>query len=318
MPDPPPPLPTQQHPLLAPIPARGSRRQSAPLNFFPLGLSESFVTRASKNPRLRVARIFWALAWFAFSGNAFSAGLSFAGVPFASPATVQANVPLSDLEKSYVSEGGNAVPSHTVAVLAVPRGFDPNKTWPVLVVFSSSDFEHQNRDALKMFYRPPALAAGWVLIAGDGPLPAKQDSSGWRAGHTLAALDALNRSFPGSVKWPIACVGHSGGAKRASYLAPLLAAGGYRVKGIFLSGMNEERITEGYRRFQPGADFLRTPIFLSSGARDVIATLAQHQAVEKSMRRTGFENIRHTTHPGGHEVPPTQVQEALRWFRTGS
>lgn len=229
-----------------------------------------------------------------------------------------ANVPLSDLEKSYVTEGGNAVPSHTVAVLAVPGGFDPKRTWPVLVVFSSSDHEHQNRDDLMMIYRHTALAAGWVLIAGDGPQPARQDSSGWRAGHTLAALDALNRSFPGSVKWPIACAGQSGGSKRASYLAPLLAARGYRLVGIFLTGMNEERITEGYRRFQPGHDFLRTPIFLSSGVPDMIATLDQQNAVENSMRRTGFENIRHTTHPGGHEVRPTQVQEALRWFRKGS
>jgi surfactin synthase thioesterase subunit len=225
---------------------------------------------------------------------------------------------MSDLEKSYVSEGGNAVPSHTVAVLAVPRGFDPKKTWPILVVFASSDYERQNRDALMMFFRPPALAAGWVLIAGDGPQPARQDSSGWRAGHTLAALDALHRSFPGSQKWPMACVGHSGGAKRASYLAPLLATRGYRLAGIFLTGMNEERITEGYQRFKPGHGFLRTPIFLSSGVRDMIATLEQHNAVEKSMRRTGFGNIRHQSFPGGHRVEQTHFQEALRWFRTGS
>ena len=265
-----------------------------------------------------MARIFCALAWLAFSASAFPAGLSFAGVPFIPSATVRANVPLSDFEKSYVSEGGNVVPSHTVAMLAVPRAFDPRKTWPVLVVFSSSDHEHQNRDDLMSIYRPTALAEGWVLLAGDGPKPARQDSSGWRAGHTLAALDALNRSFPGSLKWPIVCAGQSGGAKRASYLAPLLAARGYRVAGIFLEGINEERITQGYRRFQPGRDFLRTPIFLSSGVRDMIATLEQQNAVENSMRRTGFENIRHTTFPGGHEVLPTQVQEALRWFRTGS
>ncbi|HEV2840822.1 MAG TPA: hypothetical protein VGW39_05810 [Chthoniobacterales bacterium] len=265
----------------------------------------------------RKSTIFCAVAWLAFSASAFPAGLNFAGVPFTPPATVSANVPLSDLEKSYVSEGGNAVPSHTVAVLAVPRGFDPKKTWPVLVVFSSSDYEHQNRDALKMLYRPPALAAGWVLIAGDGPQPARQDSSGWRAGHTLAALDAFNRSFPGSVKWPMVCVGHSGGAKRASYLAPLLAARGYRLTGIFLNGINEERITQGYQRFKPGHDFLRTPIFLNNGVNDLIATPAHHNEVEKSMRRTGFNNIRHTTFPGGHEVRPSQLEEALRWFRKG-
>ena len=278
----------------------------------------SDVTRASKNLRSRVAKLFCALAWLAFSASAFPAGLSFAGVPLTPGRTVRVSVPLSELEKSYVAEGGNAVPPYTVATLAIPRGFDPKKTWPVLIVFSSSDHLFPSWYDLMGIYRMPALAEGWVLLAGDGPKPPPVlDSSGWRAGHTLAALDALNRSFPGSSKWPIVCAGQSGGSKRASYLAPLLAAGGYRVAGIFLNGMNEERITEAYRRFKPGHDFLRTPIFLSSGVNDMIAKLEQQNAVENSMRRTGFENIRHTTHPGGHEVRPIQLQEALRWFRKG-
>jgi len=57
---------------------------------------------------------------------------------------VRVSVPLSEVEKSYVAEGGNAVPSYTVATLAVPRGFDPKKTWPVLIVFSSSDHLYPN------------------------------------------------------------------------------------------------------------------------------------------------------------------------------
>lgn len=275
--------------------------------------------RTLKNFRPRAATIGCAFAWLAFAARTFSAGLSFAGVPLTPGASLRVNVPLSELEKSYVSEGGNAVPSHTVAVLAVPRGFDPNKTWPVLVVFSSSDHEHQNRDDLVSIYRPTALSEGWVLLAGDGPEPAPRlDSSGWRAGRMLAALDALNRSFPGSKKWPIACAGQSGGAKRASYLAPLLAVGGYRIAGIFLEGINEERITQGYRRFKPGSSFLRTPIFLSSGVRDTVATLEQQTAVKNAMQRAGFENIRHKTFPYGHVVLYTHVQEALRWFREGS
>jgi hypothetical protein len=275
--------------------------------------------RASGNLRSRAAKIFSALAWLAFSANAFPAGFSFAGVPLTPGATVRVSVPLSELEKSYVAEGGNLVPSYTVATLAVPRGFDPTKTWPVLIVFSSSQNQLPSWYDLMVWYRVTALAEGWVLLAGDGPKPPPRlDSSGWRAGHTLAALDALHRSFPGSKNWPIVCAGQSGGAKRASYLAPLLAAGGYRITGIFLEGMNEERITESYRRFQPGHDFLRTPIFLSSGVHDRIATLDQQNAVENSMRRTGFENIRHTTFPGGHQVVPSQLREALRWFRKGS
>ena len=259
------------------------------------------------------------VASLATAGSGFCAGLSFAGVPLTPGATVRAEVPLSELEKEYLREGGNAVPSHSVAVLAVPPGFDPKKTWPVLIVFSSSDHQLPNWYDLKGWYRAPALAEGWVLLSGDGPTPAPRlDSSGWRAGPALAALDALHRSFPGSTRWPVACAGQSGGAKRASYLAPMFAAAGYRMVGIFLEGINEEKITEGYRHFRPGKSFLRTPIFLSSGLRDRIATVDQQTAVKDSMQRTGFTNIRHVTFPGGHQVLPAHVGEALRWFRKGS
>src|SRR3954468_7236465 len=261
----------------------------------------------------------WLIAWLALSGSAFAAGLNFAGAPLTPGGTVRVSVPLSDLEKSYLTEGGNAVPPYTMATLAVPRGFDPKKTWPVLIVFSSSDHQYPNWFDMTAIYRHIALKERWVLLCGDGPTPAPSlDSSGWRAGHILAALDALNRSFPGSAKWPVACAGQSGGAKRASYLAPLLAVAGYRVAGIFLEGINQERITEGYRRFQPGHNFLRTPIFLSSGLSDPIATVDQQTAVKDAMERSGFTNIRHQTFPGGHSVLRAHVVEALRWFRSGS
>src|SRR5438270_9925935 len=112
----------------------------------------SYVTRAFKNLRSRVAKIFCALAWLAFSMSAFPAGLNFAGVPLIPGRTVRVSVPLSELEKSYVAEGGNAVPSYTVATLAVPRGFDPKKTWPVLIVFSSSDRQYPSWYDLMVHY----------------------------------------------------------------------------------------------------------------------------------------------------------------------
>src|SRR5437588_8925975 len=126
--------------------------------------------------------MFCSLAWLAFSASAFPAGLSFAGVPLIPGRTVRVSVPLRELEKSYVAEGGNAVPSYTVATLAVPRGFDPKKTWPVLIVFSSSDHLYPNWYDLMFHYRSTALAEGWVLLPGDGPKPPPVvDSSGWRA-----------------------------------------------------------------------------------------------------------------------------------------
>ena len=260
----------------------------------------------------------WLIAWLALSGSAFAAGLNFAGAPLTPGGTVRVSVPLSALEKSYLTEGGNAVPPYTMATLAVPRGFDPKKTWPVLIVFSSSDHLYPNWFDMTAIYRHIALTEGWVLLTGDGPKPPPTlDSSGWRAGHILAALDALHRSFPGSRQWPIVLVGQSGGAKRASYLAPLSAVTGYRMAGIFLTGINEDRITIGCRRFQPPRDFFSIPIFLSSGDHDRIATPDQQLAVENSMRRTGFTNIRHKTFAGGHEGSVAHVFEALRWFRKG-
>lgn len=251
---------------------------------------------------------------FVWAASALGKGATFGGLPVAPGATVRAQVPLTALEKSYVSEGWNRPPPYAVAVLAVPPAFDPKKSWPVLVAFSSSDKQHQNRDALEQ-YRDAAFAEGWVVIAGDGPKPARQDTSGWRAGTTLAALDALHRSFPGSEDWPLACAGGSGGAKQSGLMAPLLWLAGNRIIGIFLSGINEDRLSTGYRTYKPSASFLNIPIFLSIGAHDPIATPTQQIAVKYSMQRTGFHRIRPETFPYGHILLYSQVVEALRWFR---
>jgi hypothetical protein len=277
---------------------------------------------------------------------ALCAGLNFEGVPLTPGGTVQVSVPMTGQEKAYVAEGGNAVPPYTIATIAVPPGFDPKKPWPVLVTFASASNHRPNSDALKYWYRRTALAEGWVLLAGDGPEVApRADSTGWRTGHTLAALDALHRSFPGSMQWPIATAGHSGGSKRASYITPLLALAGDRIIGVFVSGITQESlppsmtapepgvnnywtqanpsvccesIGEGYRRFHPGTNFLRTPYFISSGRLDTIATVEQQQIVAETARRSGFTNVRHRIHDRGHVVFQPHLQEALRWFRKGS
>src|SRR5262249_20000636 len=151
---------------------------------------------------------------------ATAGSLKFAGAAFSPGSTVQANVPLSALEKSYAAQGGNPVPPYAVAVLATPVNFDPTKSWPVLIPCSTSDFKRQNRNDLIQFYRRVGLAEGWVLLAGDGPQYPKNDNAAWREAMTLAAIDALHRSFPGSEKWPMACAGFSGGGKGVGYVAP--------------------------------------------------------------------------------------------------
>jgi hypothetical protein len=247
--------------------------------------------------------------------SAEEAGLRFAGVPITPGMTVRANVPLSAQEKLFAGEGGNPVPSYAVAVMAVPRNFDARKSWPVLVVFSTSDFHRQNRDDLGDFYRTAALSEGWLVLAGDGPQPARLDIAAWRAAMTMAALDALHRSFPHSNTWPVACAGFSGGAKRAGFIAPLLSRNGRQIVGIYLSGTGEDHLSEGYRKFQPGTDFLNTPVFVSSGHDDKIAPLNQQYDLKVSIERTGFRRVRLESFFGGHSVKYAHVSEALRWFR---
>jgi hypothetical protein len=247
--------------------------------------------------------------------HAAGSSLNFAGAPFSPGSTVKANVPLSAQEKSYAGQGGNLVPPNAVAVLATPPNFDPRKSWPVLVICSTSDFKRQNRDDLVQFYRRVGLAEGWVLLAGDGPQHARNDTAAWRLAMTLAAIDALHHSFAGSEKWPMACAGFSGGAKGAGSIAPVLARNGCRITGVYLTGVNQDYLSSGYARAQPGAAFLRTPIYVSAGHDDRIATLEQQYDVAGSIKRTGFQRVRIGTFRGSHEVNDAQTSIALRWFR---
>jgi surfactin synthase thioesterase subunit len=207
------------------------------------------------------------------------------------------------------------VPQSAVAVLATPANFDPRKSWPVLVPCSTSDFKRQNRDDLVQFYQRAGLAGGWVLLAGDGPQHARNDTAAWRLAMTLAAIDALHRSFAGSEKWPMACAGFSGGAKGVGSIAPVLARNGCRITGLYLTGVNQDYLSPGYARAQPGGDFLSTPIYVSAGHDDRIATLEQQYDVVGSIKRTGFKRVRIGTFRGGHEVNDAQTSIALRWFR---
>jgi len=251
-----------------------------------------------------------------FAAKAAAASLNFAGVPFSPGSTIQANVPLSAQEKSYAAQGGNPVPPSALAVLATPANFDPTKSWPVLIPCSTSDFKRQNRHDLIQFYQRVALSEGWVLLAGDGPQHAKNDNVAWRGSMTLAAIDALHRSFPGSEKWPMACAGFSGGGKGVGYVAPFLARYGCHVVGIYITGANEDHLSDGYARCQPGADFLNTPIYFSAGHEDRIATVEQQYAVVGLIKRTGFNRIRIGIFRGDHEVNDAQTSIALRWFRS--
>ncbi len=239
----------------------------------------------------------------------------FQGLPVAPGATVTALVPLSPNEKTYAAIEGNRVPERAVAVLGVPAGFDPRKSWPILIVFSTSDSQRENRGDIP-FYLSEAMEENWLVLTGDGPELPQRDTTGWRAAMTLAALDALHRSFPGSERWPVACAGISGGAKRACLLAPMLAAQGNRVIGLYLAGINDDLLAEGYLKFRPGKDFLNTKIFITSGQRDKIATPAQTERVQLLFQKDGFHRVRLEKFPEAHNVKRRLTHAALRWFQS--
>ena len=83
-----------------------------------------------------------------------------------------------------------------------------------------------------------------------------------------------------------------------------------------MTGINEDRLTQGYKQYHPGAAFLDTPIFISSGRGDQVATTQQQHQVKLSLERTGFRRVRLENFPEGHVVKQVHVREALRWFRS--
>src|SRR5262245_28159829 len=109
-------------------------------------LPASLHVRSTRAPLL--SAFYLILLLHARSVAATAASLTFAGVAFSPGSTVQANVPLSAQEKSLAAQGGNVVPPNALAVLATPANFDPRKSWPVLVICSTSDFKRQNRNDL--------------------------------------------------------------------------------------------------------------------------------------------------------------------------
>jgi hypothetical protein len=238
-----------------------------------------------------------------------------AGQPVRGGATVEIRFPVAKPFQDVAAQGGNLRPETGRAVLTFPVGFDPARNWPILIVTSTSDFNRTSpMDA--QWYRRPALAEGWVLLASDATIRPRLDSTQWRLAILAAALESMRKEWPQSVKWPVAFGGFSGGAKRSAVLGAMLArTGAVKTCGFFLSGINEDRLGEAYRNYKPGGDFLGIPIWLSSGQNDNVAKPQDHDRVNASLQRTGFKRVRLERFSGGHQLKKEEVERALRWFR---
>lgn len=223
--------------------------------------------------------------------------------------------PVSPYFQNIAAQNNNPRVETGRAVLMFPPAFDPARPWPIMIVTSTSDFGRTSpMDA--EWYRKPAAAEGWVVLASDATIRPRVDSTPWRLAMLAAALEAIREAWPQTARWPVAFFGFSGGAKRSALLGAMLAkSGAVKPRGFFLSGMNEDKMSEAYRDYRPGPSFLKVPVWLSAGVDDKIAPLTEQNKVRESMQRTGFSNVRLETFAGGHNLKLSEIRNALRWFR---
>jgi len=223
--------------------------------------------------------------------------------------------PVSNYFQEYAAQGGNPRPTTGRALLMFPKGFDPSRPWPILIVTSTTDLDRTSpMDA--PWYRDAATKEGWVVLATDATIRPRADSLQWRLSMLTAGLQMIRNDWPQSAQWPVAFAGFSGGAKRSGILAAMLAKNsGLKICGIFLAGINSDRVTVAYKEYQPPAEFLNTPIWISSGTTDQIAPPGSQEGVYYSLKRTGFKDVRLEKFFGGHALKSAEIQRALHWFR---
>jgi hypothetical protein len=264
----------------------------------------------------RACRLLFLCALVAMAlSNASGQTINLAGHPVKPGGTLDFQFPVEKYFQDYAAAGGNPRPDSGRVLLMFPEHFDPATRWPILIVTSTTD-AHRTSPMDAWWYRHPANAEGWIVLATDATIKPREDSTNWRMGMLGAGLQTIRRAWPQSARWPIAFGGISGGAKRSCVLSAMLAKSGtVDIYGIFLCGINEDRLSPSYRDYSPSPSFLNVPVWLSSGMSDRIAPPAAHEHVKNSMERTGFTRVRLEGFDGRHEIKPAEVQRALRWFR---
>jgi hypothetical protein len=223
-------------------------------------------------------------------------------------------VPLTSAAKLAIASSKNPTVDFARAAIAVPSGFDPEIPTPILLVSASSDGEASSIRVMPAFTNV-ALRLGWIVIAVDGPYgKPPNDNPPWRWGLISSLLDHVNNTWPGSKKWPIVAAGVSGGAKWSGVIGAILAQKGYNLVGVFMGGVNQDMASKAAQLYDPAVRFKRTPIYLSSGSKDKIATRAHHEEVKESLISSGFSKVRLESFEGGHALSDEELRKALGWF----
>lgn len=213
-----------------------------------------------------------------------------------------------------VSTSKNTPVDFAHGAIAVPRNFDPSLPTPILLVSGTSDGDGSSVRAMQAFTNI-ALRLGWIVIAADGPFgkPAN-DSPPWRWAMASTLLEHIHKTWPKSRRWPIATAGVSGGGKWSGVIGAVLANRGYNLVGVFMGAVNQDFASEAAKLYEPAVRYKRTPIFLSSGTDDKVATPEHHGQVKESLLHYGFTSVRLETFKGGHALSEAELRKALNWF----
>jgi hypothetical protein len=227
---------------------------------------------------------------------------------------IEFQVPLTPSAQIAVANSGNGILQVANAGIAVPAGFNPTNIYPLLIVNATSDSDGSSIRSMKGFTNV-ALKLGFVVMAADGPFGRPtNDSPAFRYAMLSSVMEHTHRSWPASKKWPVACAGFSGGAKWSGVIGASLSARGYHTMGVFMGGCNEDYASQAARNYHPAVRYKRTPMFLSSGNQDNIATPQHHEDVRRNLVMNGFNMVRLESHEGGHSLDQDHLEKALGWF----
>jgi hypothetical protein len=224
------------------------------------------------------------------------------------------SVPLTAAAKFAIANSRNPKVEYARAAIEVPFGFDPEIPTPIFLVCGTSDGDASSIRVMPAFTNV-AMQQGWIVIAVDGPFgKPPNDDPPWRWGLISSLLDHMQKNWPRSKRWPIACGGISGGAKWAGVIGAILAQHNYNLIGVFMGGVNQDMASKAAKLYDPAIRYKRVPIYLSSGTLDKIATPQHHEEVRDSLLSNGFSKVRLETFKGRHALSETEFRKALNWF----
>jgi hypothetical protein len=258
---------------------------------------------------------------FLFPLLAFSQTLHF-GTNLITPGVVTEFAAPLNMKARYEVSRIKLQATHAQGALLLPEGFDLRKPWPLLIINVPSG---GRSIPMMRAYTNAAWSLGYAVLAADGPQVAQNlDSTQFGWSMLASVLEQMVRTWPQTKTWPMAPAGFSGGAKRAAMVAAAMMHDRYRVMGIFMGGCNideslgQDRASYGFKLYQPGEAFKQVPIFLSNGRTDGIAGPERADEVLKSMRNSGFRNVRPETYEGGHQLNQENLKAALGWFKSST